>query len=262
MLKAIVAALKNQKGVTMTELLATIGIIGSLAAITAVSVSGTGAAGEEATIESDAGTTSSAVSQFVADAASVRASSERQHTVDMVTLLNTGFADNSQQEIDDALFPEIFMTEDATLSSSTKSALAIDSRYGTKFSTATRTSSAEVVSVTLKDSIGAALNNDELLEVYTAVDFTVLTTADAITSDTAAFMTSQPTSVDSTVTTKSGVTVHPVLWLLKKVAGDRVVSVWALDKIVTAEVDSSDAEGVITAGDVSLTYISLMPKSN
>ena len=223
--------MKDQKGFTLVELLTTMGILATLAAIVVPAVGGTAEATRSAQVQQGAATVQDAVNEFFTDQTQGELLSA---TLVGVTTTVNGDAVASTTQVLSNRWPEKLIIE--------RTEAADDAIYVDEFPTAGHKTDNVVVNVNIARKDGGEITGTKLLELFTAVDL------DRLEND--GYMAQVPTSAIET-TTAGGHEFHSLLWLFKKstepgASGSndaRKVQVFKLDRIEVGE-----------AGEVELTY--------
>ena len=217
--------MKDQRGFTLVELLTTMAILATLAAIVVPAVGGTAEASRRAQVQQVAATVQDAVNDFFLDQTKGELLSA---TLVGVTATINGDAVASTTQVVSSRWPEKFITE--------RTEAADDVIYFDEFPTAGHKTDNLVVNVNIARKDGGEIMGSRLLEIFTAVDLDRL--------ESGGYMAQVPTSALET-TKAGGHEFHNLLWLFKKstesgASGSndaRKVQVFKLERVEVGEAD-------------------------
>ena len=250
MLQTLKAVLKRERGFTLIELLAVMAIVATLAAIVSTSVAGTNESSQDAAARSDAGSFNSSAGDYFAD--QIAAEELTTSTVTGTATINglsseinsAGVDTSGSAQVISSRWPEAYITQDADDPGS--------SIYSNEFPTADTDTNGIVQNVNFRDkreadgSPGPVIGRHELLEGYTAIDFTLLV---GVEGDPAKLGGYAESAADSSTKTSSakGEDFHNYLWLFRKgtSAGgsgtndSRTITIFKLTSADTQEFDDT-----------------------
>ena len=257
MLHTLKTIINGQRGFTLIELLAVMAIVAVLAGIVSTSVSGSNESSRDAAARQDANTVNSASGDFFADqgGSDVRSPSTVAVEVKINGVDNAGLAAAGQTsptvQVISSRWPEKFITEE--LASVEVGGTVFETPYAHEFPHLNTNSSLKINNVIITDSVGIAIDHDELLTRYTAIDFDKLVGDPNDPVNNPGYSQKLPNSVEQTQSALDE-DFHNFLWLFRKTtsaggSGPDDSRAIALFKLVTIQV--VDVGGI---DKVDLTY--------
>ena len=219
MLQTLKAVLKREKGFTLIELLAVMAIVATLAGIVSTAVAGSNESSQDAATRQDAGSFNSSAGDYFAD--QVAAEELTSSTVTVTANINglasetnsAGDTTSASVQVISSRWSEAYITENPDQIG--------DSIYSDEFPTAGTDTNGVVLNVNIRDkklvdgTAGDIIGRHELLEGYTAIDFTLLVGVEGDSTKPGGYAESAAASSTKTSTAK-GKEFHNYLWLFRK----------------------------------------------